>query len=405
MTDDVGRPTPPDARELPPLWTGGFIMLLATSFIAYSNIAIFFNFYGHLQNLPIDPAQYGLLIGIYSAVSLAFRPVVSLFFNAGNSRPFIFLGACLVIGALVSYHWAGGFRSMLLVRSFHGLAFVVLGAALMALLVDYIPQERSSEAFGYAGIIVMLPTTIIPPLYPLLSRTFGGFNQILLFFAGVTVLVFPLLLFVRPKKENMAAQSRPSRLGRREIIEDLTDRRVLLTLTSMFMLYCGNALVFFFLAAYAAKLGVSGVGIFFTLSTAAELGVRVAAGSYFDRLNKTRLVGLTMLFLALGYGILALGWARLFFFGLMGTFLGLGWGIALPVFNGLMFDLSSPKFRALNTNLGFQMYQAGFFFGPFVGGYAAARWGFTILFIICGGLSVLGAALILPVKAGQAEKT
>ncbi len=300
-----------------------------------------------------------------------------------------------MVGALASYSLARGFWSLVLIRSFHGLAFVVLGAALTAILVGHIPQERSSQAFGYVGIITILPTTVIPSLFPLLIETFGGFNQILLFFAGVTILVFPMVLFVKPKVEGLKAQAGTGRLSRREIIEDLTDGRVLAVLASMLMLYCGNALVFFFVAGYATSLGVSGVGIFFTLSTAAELGVRVVVGSHFDRMNKPRLICLTMLFLALSYAILACGWGALLFFALMGLLIGLGWGVALPVFNGLLFDLSSPKYKAFNTNLGFQMYQAGYFIGPFIGGYVVARWEFSVLFCICAGLSVLGAAMIL----------
>ena len=394
----------PEDKELPPLWTKDFILLMATAFVVYSNIAIFFNFYEYLQTTTIDQTRFGLLIGLFAAVSLVFRPLVSPFFNSGNSRPFIFLGIFLVVGALASYSLARGFWSLVLIRSFHGLAFVVLGAALTAILVGHIPKDRSSQAFGYVGIITILPTTVIPPLFPFLTETFGGFNQILLFFAGVTVLVFPLALFVKPKEESLQAQARPGRLSRREIIEDLTDGRVLGVLGSMLMLYCGNALVFFFVAGYATSLGVSGVGIFFTLSTAAELGVRVAAGSLFDRMNKPRLVCLTMLFLAVSYVILAAGWNALLFFGLMGVLIGLGWGIALPVFNGLLFDLSHPKYKAFNTNLGFQMYQAGYFIGPFIGGYVVAEWGFSVLFFICAGLSVLGAAMIQMVKGGDPRR-
>ena len=102
--------------------------------------------------------------------------------------------------------------------------------------------------------------------------------------------------------------------------------------------------------------------------------------------------------LALGYAILAIGGHSLMFFGVMGAFIGLGWGIALPVFNGLVFDISAPKYRALNTNLGFQMYQLGYFVGPIIGGYMAQTWGFSIMFLFCAGMSVIGAGVACFVK-------
>ena len=247
----------------PSIWTLNFSLLIAANFLIFSNIAVFFDFYGHLKTLPIDPARFGLLIGCYSAVSLIFRPMISPLLNSGNARPFIYIGITMVMGSLALYSLSSGFWSILLVRSFHGLAFVVLGSATMAVLVDNIPPKRSSQAFGIVGIVVMLPTTVIPPLFPVLQEALGGFNRVLLAFAGVTALSIPLVLFMRKKGEGEDGSAGPGRLRRHEIINNFRDTRILLIFLSMLMLYLGNALIFFFIAAYAAGLGVSGAGLFF----------------------------------------------------------------------------------------------------------------------------------------------
>ena len=54
----------------------------------------------------------------------------------------------------------------------------------------------------------------------------------------------------------------------------------------------------------------------------------------------------------------------------------------MPVFNALLLDVSGSRLRAFNTNLGMQMFQAGFFFGPFIGAPIVAGLGFSRLFEI-----------------------
>ena len=38
-------------------------------------------------------------------------------------------------------------------------------------------------------------------------------------------------------------------------------------------------------------------------------------------------------------------------------------GVAMPLINALAFDLSTPRLRAYNSNLGMQMFQGGFSWG------------------------------------------
>ncbi|EKD39937.1 MAG: hypothetical protein ACD_75C00239G0001 [uncultured bacterium] len=371
-----------------------FFCLMGAAFLAYANISVFFGFYDHLRTLPIDPADYGVLIGALAAVALLVRPVISPFFHAGNARPLLFLGTSLAVASLAAYSLAGGFWSLLLIRVLHGISFAVVGTALMTLIVEVIPKDRSAQFFGYIAVVTLIPNTLVPPFLPLLNTLLGGFNQILLAFAALTLLMFPLVWAIEDKGTGKEDQKTSTGLTDREIIEDLRDPRVILLLLSMLMLYCGHALIFFFLDGYGRSIGVAYAGVFLTLSTIGEIGVRVVAGSVFDRLDKIRLSIWTLAGLAICYFILAHVSGMWLFFGL-GLLFGLGWGIAMPVFNGLMFDVSKPRFRALNINLGLQMFQAGFFLGPIIGAPLLARWGYGTIYHLCAGLSLLAVMLML----------
>ena len=374
------------------LWSRNFIILLAISFLAYANFSVFFQYFKYLRTLPIDTGQYGLLMGAFSAVALIVRPIISPLLHEGNAKPFLYLGTAMVIVTLAAYSFASGFWSMLVVRIFHGLSFVVMGTALMALFVGYIPQSRSSQAFGLLSIIVILPNTTIPPLWPVLDKLCGGFTNVLLAFAGLTVLVYLLVSRVDPADATRNKTSTKQRLTGAEIKQNMLDPRILIMLSAMLMLYCGYALIFFFIAGFAKKIGLAGVGFFFTLTTIGEIGVRITAKDRFDRTNKGYLIAATMFSLAVWYFLLPMVRSEWLFY-ILGLLLGLGWGVAMPVFNGLLFDLSDPKFRALNTNLGFQMFQGGFFIGPFLGGLILDTWEFRQLFYLCTASSIVGACL------------
>lgn len=385
---------------VPSAWNRELFPLFAIAFLAYANISVFFRFYEHLRTLAIDPRGFGLLIGAYSAVSLMVRPVVSPLFHSGNARRFLYLATLMVMASLSCYSLASSFLSMLLVRCFHGIAFVVMGAALTALMMDRIPEGRSAQVFGLLGIVTLLPHTMVPPVLPLLDTLLGGFPQVLLLFAGVTLLVFPFVHAISPPIAAEGRSSTGSPLNRKEIREDLFNPAVLLLLGAMLLFYCSQALVFFFLDPFGRSVGIGSTGLFLTLATAGEIGILVVAAALLDRMNKVRLVVCTMLGVGVACVLLAQVQKELPFL-VLGVAFGLGWGIAIPVFSSLMFDFSPVRLRAFNTNLGMQMFQAGYFIGPFIGAPLVAHWGFSVLFDLCAAFCIgsSGLAFLLGFKA------
>ena len=63
--------------------------------------------------------------------------------------------------------------------------------------------------------------------------------------------------------------------------------------------------------------------------------------------------------------------------------------------NALIFDLSKPELRSFATNLGYEVFQAGFFLGPFAGAWMVQTFGYGGLFIACAGACLTGAAFML----------
>ncbi|MEW6350570.1 MAG: MFS transporter [Thermodesulfobacteriota bacterium] len=371
------------------LFTKELIALNVVMFLVYCNIAVFFEFHHYLATLPLAPQSYGLLIGLFSASMLVLRPLISPFFHPGNARRWIGISCGLIIASLFAYHAASGFWSMAFVRLFHGTAHVVLATAVVAGLIGCIPPDRSAQAFGLVSVITLLPYAVIPPVLDTATRMMGGFLGVLDLTAWAMALSFPLLVVIRGARSG-DADSASQRPGRRDILVNLRDPRILILLLVALLLWSSYSPVFYFLGDHGAKLGVANPGWFFTLSGFTEIGVRLAGGRRFDRLNKRRLLIGTLLWLMIGNVVMAQASHEWTFYG-MGLFMGLGWGVAMPVLSGLMFDCSEPRLRALNTNLTFQMFQAGFFLGPVVGGFVLVHGGYAGLYSLCATLTAVAA--------------
>ncbi len=382
--------------------TKEFFSLNVIIFLNFCNIAVFFQFHTYLQNeLHLSLREVGLLIGLFALTGLLIRPMISPFLHSGNSKKWIFLSSAAVILSLLFYRFANSFWSMALVRVIHGTVYVVMGTAMMAKIVGAIPPGRSSQAFGIISVITLLPYAVMPPLLESLIRTFGGFVPVVYLTALFMLLTFPFLLWVKGTPSSEARpDSTPQQISRRELVQNIKDTRIFALLIISLFLYIAFTPVFYFLKGYGQKIGIANPGWFFTLSTLTEIAVRLFGGPFFDRTKKGRLLAYSLIGIAIAYPLLANTSGKVLFYAL-GLFFGVCWGISMPLLNGLLFDLSPQKLRALNTNLGVEMFQGGLFLGPMVGGWILGAWGYGPLYYFCGLLIVASLTLIPFLKGGR----
>jgi predicted MFS family arabinose efflux permease len=381
------------------LFTREFLALNGIIFLVFCNVAVFFQFQNYLQEGLHFPAHsLGFLIGIFAFTALIVRPLISPFIHSDNARKWLFLSTLGVILALFLYYPARGFWSMTLVRVFHGGIYVVLATAALTKMMDSIPEGQSGQAFGLITVITLLPYAVMPPLLDPLIRLFGGFLPVLYLTAFLMVLVFPLLPLIKTRPHGKEASQKPS-LTRAEVVENLKDRQIFSLLLISLLVYTAFAPVFFFLKGYALKVGIANPGWFFSLSTFMEIAVRLFAGTLLDKGSKVRSLAISLIALSGAYIFLAHTANPILFYGL-GLAFGLCWGVAMPLMNGLIFDCSAPRFRALNTNLGMVMFQGGFFLGPLFGGWIIGDGSFHMLYYICSFM-ILTALLLLPFVRGK----
>ena len=375
-------PSEPGAQEQK-LWTAAFVSLNAVMFLVFCNMAVFFELFRHLRAMSLSAEVAGLVIAVFSLAVLIVRPLISPWLHPGNARLWIAVGTVGDILALLLYPWAQGALALGLLRVFHGLVYVVMATAGIAALTGCIPPRKSGQAFGMVGVVTLLPYAVVPPLVDPLSTLVGGYMN-LLALAGLLMLpVFPLLIWARPTQAQAAEGQ--GRLRLREIADNLKDLRISSLLAAyLFLITCFSA-VFYFVEGFARGRGIAAAGLFFTCATFSEIATRLLLGRWIDRTSKPAVLLATGLWLAADYLALALVRNQTGLL-LVAVAYGLGWGVLMPVVNAMVFELSPPRLRPLNTNLAMESFQGGFLLGPLLGGVVIAAIGFGALFLMCAGL-------------------
>ena len=382
-------------KDAPPvkLFTGQFIALNFIFFLAAAVMALFFQFQHYLKSLAIDPVWFGFLIAADSLASFVLQPVLAVKLHSGNARKWLVIGISGMAAALVCYHFALDTFSLAVVRIFHGAAFVCLISAMMAMIVGFIPPGTSGRAFGLVSVIRLVPYSLVPPVIALAGDSPRDFRRVLLWGALVMAVTTAMALRLKPPavSPDQPGSGRNGTAG--TVSAAIRNNKILALFAVHLLLFSSYTVIFYFIKEYAHARGLPNPGYFFTIATAAMIGVRVAGGAFFDRVNKVILTGACLAGLAVCYALLGYASGRGMFYALA-LFAGLGWGIIMPILSALVFDFSEPPARGMNLNLSFVMIQGGFFIGPLFGGLLLARWGYGSLFGFCALAALLAAFLV-----------
>lgn len=390
------------------LWSPAFI-LLNLQFMAVTCVtALFFPFHAYLGRLGFSEEAAGFIIGADALASLLVQPLVALRIHPGSARRWLAGGSLLFAAALFGEGLSTGFAPLLAARLLQGAGFSCVVSALIALMVESIPPGMSGQAFGWTSLVRLLPYAAIPPLFDYFGVLPSAFGEVLQWSALLALAPLGMLFFFRRRggvhAQSPAPQAGASPPGWAGACASLRQRPIVLLLLAGLLLYCGYAAAFFYLRALGSALGIADSGLFFSLAMLVMLLARLFGGSFFDRFDKLALSLGGFVLVAVSYALLPLASQPELFYTL-GVFLGLGWGVVMPLQAALMFDLSPPAARGLNQNLLLATMQAGFFAGPALAGLLLGVAGFAGLFG-AAALATLVAALAtvaLRSPSGRAE--
>jgi predicted MFS family arabinose efflux permease len=383
------------------IFTKSFFLLNVIYFLIFSNLAIFFNFYSYLKTLSIAPEWFGFLIGLDALISLILRPFISPFFTAKNAPRTILWSTGLVFLALLGYTVTRELVPMLLVRSLHGVSFVIVSSALTAYTVSFIPPSRSAQAFGVISVSFLLPYAVIPYAVEWILVSFKSYEATFLFAALLVIPVFPVLLFMNKSSTPSEATEvgQRGRLVFKDVVTNLKNKRIAALLVISIVTFVAFSILYYFLKSFAIHIGAKDIGYFFTIYALTMICMRLTVGHLFDKTNKYVLLFMSLIFTGLCY-IFAGKTDSILMLYLLAFFFGIGIGAIVPLINGIAFDISDPQMRGLNLNLIIETRDLGFFIGPILATPILNKYGYAVLYYFCGIVSMLSVILI-PMLAKQ----
>ncbi|MBA4398005.1 MAG: MFS transporter [Syntrophus sp. (in: bacteria)] len=387
-----------DPTESPKLFSFEFLALCLILVAAFANVSVFYGFYHYLGNIGIPVAWRGFLVGLEPMAAFALRLFVIPLIHTRNALAVLTAALILMIIASCSYLWVLTVPLMIVLRILHGAAFVLLTSAVIALIVQFIPREKSGQGFSIVSISTMIPYAVIPTFTEILLPHVKSEAVI---YAGVSVFsMMSLLLLITLKKRLANVLGRmDDALARRprmdEIRENFRQHSVVLLLGTAFLVYLAHAAVFYFTKDLSLQTAIGDMGPFFTISMVSMIAVRALGSALFDRTNKLYLFQAGLVFLILCLVLLPQAGTRPSFYLLAGLY-GTCMGIILPLLNALLFSASAPPLRGLNTNLAMFTMDAGYFLMPYLGGIIIAFGaGFDILFYVSAGFILLSLSLVM----------
>nr|WP_320114943.1 MFS transporter [uncultured Desulfuromonas sp.] len=372
------------------LYNRGFISITLLFGAFISAMACFVSFTEYLGYLGISTQAIGMILSFDALASLVFQLLLAPYVSNGNARRWLVLGVLCYATALVLMAQAGTVWQFSLLRLVQGCGLVFIQAPLVVMLIEFIPEGRSGEAFGVFTLIRLLPYTVIPVIIDLGVQQPGQFTTVLYLAAAVSLL--PVLAVFLPKGRIPAAVAHQA-TGLRSVVDSFRSRPVLCLQLSTLLLFCGYSSIFYYIRAYGASVDLKNPAIFFSAASAAMILIRVLLLRAFDRYDKVTMSMIGMAAAMVSYALIPQFHQEGLFLGLA-VLLGAGWGVAMPLQGAVLFDISAPEKRALNQNIFLAMVMAGFFVGPLFGGVLISALGYGVFFYAMAVLTLVSVLLM-----------
>ena len=383
--------------ETKSLFTFEFLALCLVIAAAFCNISVFYSFYYYLGVIDIPVVWRGFLVGLEPMSAFGLRLFVLPWLHVRNAYVISMAALVLLIAVSCSYLFVTTVAGMIILRIIHGAVFVLLTSAVIFLMVNFIPPEKSGQGFSALAVASMIPYAVIPPVTEALLPYLRNEADI---YAGISVLSVAaiLLMAVLQKRISNVLRGMDTVLMRRPSVHELRNNfkqgPVVILLTSVLFIYFVHATLFYFVKNLSLQTDVGNVGVFFTVNMGMMIVVRLLGAALFDRVNKQRLL-IIVLALIIVCLIALPGVSTIPLYYLLAAIYGGSIGVALPILNALIFSASSPALRGFNTNMTLFAMDAGYFLTPYLGGILiSSGTGFDTLFYIAAGCAVICILLI-----------
>ena len=349
----------------------------------------------YVTQLGGTPFTVGLVLASFAVTSVIVRPLMGHWADRSGEAKVMFYGL-LLQGISVLICLLPMTNVTMLANGLRGIGWAGLNAGGYSMLALTAPLSRRGEAAGYYSGAQNSASIFFPAIALwLIDASFGGYWVVFLCAAALAFTGSTLAQFLsrRVARVPPAAPTQSSAPWWRELFT-LIEREVLLPSSLHFFLQLTMPAITSFIVLYASEIGLSGIGSFYVVSGITSMLARPLLGKVSDRLGRARS-------LAVAFACQAIALAVIVTVSSLPALLICGMIYVLTIAIGSSTTLALAMERADPQRRGRSMasfsiaYPLSYGVGGLCAGGAVDLFGFTWMYLIMAGLSVLGLLVTL----------
>ncbi len=379
-----------------------FLLALFGFFSLFMAVSLFFLFPVVLQRFGPAQSRIGVIMGIYSVVAIAIRPLFGRLIDLRGGRRFAVWGIVVLILTTPLFHLVrdAGWLPMLL-RALTGLGWGVSMTATIAMCSDLAPVDRLAKSMGVIGVAGLVANAIGPLLAEELLRRFGPgalYNASVLFLAAALALVLASREIRRPEEEGGGAAA----AGRGMKVLRAVPWVLAVIIAGMPVFHGAiRGAMIYFIAVFGNSVGITRVGTFFLVFSLAAILTRFRLGDVSDRYGRKTVILPAALIIGVNLFLIAQvrGLPLLVVTGFVG---GIGQGLIFPALSTYIIDFLGRENKGLAISLYNSLFDVGMGIGSPVFGWVSDVAGYRWMYRIAAVL-LLAATAVFMVKAPATE--
>ncbi len=371
----------------PKLWTRDFILVALINFlliVIFYLLAVVIGLYA-IQNLGASVSQSGLVVGIFVIGVFSGRLAVGQFIDRLGRKRSMLAGLVLATVAVAFYYVEAGIGFLITNRFLHGAAIGIAATAAATMVVDLIPMSRRGEGIGYFSMSSSLATAVGPfiGIYMMHNADFAAIVALCITL-GAVCLVVALMLRV-PENQTQAPGSKPLGFS----IYRLLDRKVVPVCLVVFLSGLSFSSLVSYLNAYALERDLSdAASLYFLVYAITLLASRPFSGRIMDKWGANIIMYPGFVLFAVGLALLGVADSPILLLS-SACLVGLGFGNMQSCSQAIVVKMVEPARMGIATSTFFIFVDAGIGFGPYFLGLIIAYTGYSDLYIMLGGLSLI----------------
>jgi MFS family permease len=371
-------------------WNRDFLLGVTGFLFLYMAVSLFFLLPIYLEPFGPRQSQVGLIMGIFSIVAIAVRPLFGGMIDVRGGKPIALAGLAILILGVPFFHFVrdAGWLPLVL-RAFTGIGWGISMSATISMCSDLGPGDRLARSMGVIGVAGLVANALGPLLAEEISHRWGFgwvFNASLFFLAAAFLCILAVRGIVRPETGGQRAGFRA--LGRVPLA-------VVLIISAMPVFHGSiRGAIIYFIAVFGKSVGIERVGTFFLVFSLAAILTRFGLGDLSDRFGRKTVILPAALIISANLFLISKIQTTplLVATGFIG---GLGQGLIFPALSTYIIDFMGRENKGLAISLYNSLFDVGMGIGSPFFGWISDIMGYRRMYVFAGIFLLVATAVFM----------